>query len=96
MGLRPARVLGIHALKNALAPLVQRFGLSLPGLISGALVIEVIFSWPGVGQVTYAAVLQRDYPVVLAATALTGIVAVVGSLLADLLHAAIDPRVKLY
>ncbi len=93
-GLHPARVLWVHALRNALIPLVQRFGVALPALLSGSLLIEVIFSWPGVGLAIYEAIRQRDYPVILASTALSGAMVVLGSLLADLLHAWLDPRVR--
>ncbi len=93
-GLAPLRVLWVHALRNALIPLVQRLGLSLPYLLSGTLVIEVIFSWPGVGFAVFQAMLQRDYPVILAATAMTGALVAGGNLLADLLHAWLDPRVR--
>ncbi len=93
-GLSPARVLWVHALRNALIPLVQRLGLALPYLLSGSLIIEVIFSWPGVGLAVFQAILQRDYPVILASTAMTGGLVVFGNLLADVLHAWLDPRVR--
>lgn len=93
-GLSPARVLWVHGLRNAVIPVIQRFGFSLPALLSGTLIVEVIFAWPGVGQTTYWAMLQRDYPVILASTALTGALVVTGNLFADLLHAWIDPRVR--
>ena len=93
-GLSEGRVLWAHALRNAAAPLVQLFGLSLPLLLSGALVVEVVFSWPGVGRLTYEAILTRDYPVILATTALTAILVVAGNLIADVAQALIDPRVR--
>lgn len=93
-GLSERRVVWLHALKNAAVPLVQIFGLSLPFLLSGSLVVEVIFSWPGMGRLTYEAVKAYDFPLVLAGTALAGTLVVVGNLVADLLHAAIDPRVR--
>jgi len=93
-GLTPRRVVWVHALRKAAVPLIQVFGLSLPFLLSGSLVIEVIFSWPGVGRVSYDAILARDYPLVLAGTALTAALVVAGNLLADLLHAAVEPRVR--
>ena len=93
-GLGEARVVWIHALKNAAAPLLQLFGLTLPVLLSGALVVEVVFSWPGLGRLTYDSILSRDYPVVLATTALTGVLVVLGNLVADLLHGVVDPRVR--
>lgn len=93
-GLSPARVLWVHALPNALGPVIQNLGLALPALLSGTLLIEVIFSWPGLGRVSYEAILSRDYPVVLASTALAGVLAISGNLLADLLHAWVDPRIR--
>lgn len=93
-GLSETRILWIHALRNALAPVAQLVGLSLPFLLSGALVIEVVFSWPGVGRLIYGAVLSRDYPLLMATTAIGGIMVVVGNLAADLLHSWLDPRVR--
>lgn len=93
-GLSEARVLWIHALKNAATPLVQLLGLSLPLLLSGSLVVEVVFSWPGLGRLTYDSILARDYPVILAATALSGCLVVAGNLLADIAQAVLDPRVR--
>jgi peptide/nickel transport system permease protein len=94
MGLTERRVIWIHALRNAATPLVQLLGLSLPFLLSGSLVIEVVFSWPGLGRLTYDSILARDYPVVLAATALSGTLVIAGNLLADLLQFLVDPRVR--
>jgi len=94
LGVRERRVVWLHALRNTLPPLVQLLGLQLPLLLSGSLVVEVVFAWPGVGRVTYDAILTRDYPVVLASTALAGALVVLGSLLADLLQIAADPRVR--
>ena len=93
-GLTRRRVVWLHALRNAATPLVQILGLSLPFLLSGAVVVEVVFSWPGVGRLAYNSVLARDYPVVLATTALSGLLVVLGSLLADLLQVALDPRLR--
>ena len=93
-GIHPARVLWIHALKNALGPLVQRLGLSLSMLFSGALIVEVVFVWPGLGTTSFNAILERDYPLILAVTALSGVGVVLGTLVADVLHAWIDPRVR--
>jgi peptide/nickel transport system permease protein len=93
-GLTRRRIVWLHALRNAATPLVQIFGLSLPFLLSGALIVEVVFSWPGVGRLAYNSVLARDYPVVLATTALSGLLVIAGSLLADLLQMALDPRLR--
>lgn len=93
-GLSARRVLWVHALRHALLPLAQRLGTSLPILLSGSLIIEAIFSWPGIGYQAYLAILQRDYPVILASTAVLGLTVVLGSLLADLLMMWLDPRVR--
>lgn len=93
-GLTERRVVWVHAVRNALVPVVQLLGLSLPALLNGSLIAEVVFSWPGLGRTTFQAIVARDYPVILAATALTGALVVAGNLLADVLHAAVDPRVR--
>ena len=93
-GLSELRVLWFHAVPNALAPIIQRLGISLPLLLSSTLVLEIVFSWPGLGTAIYSAILQRDYPVVLGTTAMSGVLVVAGSLAADLVHAWIDPRVR--
>lgn len=94
LGISRYRILCLHALRNALGPVIQIFGLSLPVLLSGSLVIEVVFSWPGLGRLTYEAILARDYPLILATTALTSALVIVGSLFADLAQSAIDPRAE--
>jgi peptide/nickel transport system permease protein len=93
-GLSERRVLWIHGLRNALPPLIQLLALSLPALLSGALITEVVFAWPGLGRLTYSAILSRDYPLVLATTAMSAALVVLGNLLADFLLAAADPRVR--
>jgi peptide/nickel transport system permease protein len=93
-GVRPAVVVGRHALRNAATPVVTLLGLSLPALFSGAVFIEAVFAWPGVGRVLVEAVQGRDYPVVMAATAVSAGLVVAGNLLADALAAGIDPRVR--
>jgi peptide/nickel transport system permease protein len=93
-GLSERRVLWVHALRNALVPVVQLLGLQLPALLNGSLVTEVVFSWPGLGRIAFIAVQARDYPLILATTALSGTLVVLGNLMADLLHAATDPRIR--
>jgi peptide/nickel transport system permease protein len=93
-GLSERRVLWVHGMRNALVPLTQILGLSLPILLNGVLVLEVVFSWPGVGRLAWGALLARDYPVVIATTALSGVLIVLGNLLADLLLGLVDPRVR--
>ncbi len=83
-----------HALPNALLPLITMMGMSLPFLVSGSLVIEVVFSWPGMGQVMYNAALGRDRPLLLGGTIVATTAVVLGNLLADAADAAADPRVR--
>jgi peptide/nickel transport system permease protein len=83
-----------HMFRNALIPVVTLLGLSLPALFSGAVFVEGIFAWPGVGRVLIEAVVARDYPVVMAATAVSATLVVLGNLLADQLVSWADPRVR--
>jgi peptide/nickel transport system permease protein len=92
-GLSPFSVTRRHVLRNALIPVVTLLGLSLPALFSGAVFVEAVFAWPGVGRVLVEAVRARDYPVVMAATAISAALVVAGNLLADLLTRWVDPRV---
>lgn len=93
-GCSKRRALFVHALPNALLPLLTVVGLSLPFLVSGSLVIEVIFSWPGMGQVFYAAVTARDVPLIQAGTVLVTTAVVAGNWLADATYALADPRIR--
>jgi len=93
-GLGEVRVLLRHALRNALAPVLTLVGLQLPALFSGVVFVETIFGWPGMGRVTVQAVLARDYPVVMASTAVFAVLVVAGNLLADLLTQLTDPRTE--
>jgi peptide/nickel transport system permease protein len=93
-GLSPVRVAVRHVLRNALIPVVTLLGLSLPALFSGAVFIEAIFAWPGVGRVLVNAVSARDYPMVMAATAVSASLVVAGNLLAEALVGWADPRVR--
>jgi peptide/nickel transport system permease protein len=93
-GLSEVRVTLRHVLRNALVPVVTLLGLSLPALFSGAVFIEAIFAWPGVGRILVEAVQARDYPVVMAATAVSALLVVLGNLLADALVTWVDPRAR--
>lgn len=93
-GLTERRVIAPHALRNALLPVITLAGLSLPFLLTGAVLIESVFSWPGMGRLATTAIFQRDYPVVTAAAMVAATMVVLGSLLADLLYAWADPRVR--
>jgi peptide/nickel transport system permease protein len=93
-GISGRRVLLHHILRNALVPVVTLLGLSLPALFSGAVFVEAIFAWPGVGRVLVEAVQARDYPVVMAATAVSAMLVVAGNLLAEWLATLTDPRLR--
>jgi peptide/nickel transport system permease protein len=93
-GLSPAQVTLRHVLRNALIPVLTLLGLSLPALFSGAVFIEAIFAWPGVGRIMVEAVGARDYPVIMAATAVSATLVVIGNLLAEALAAWADPRLR--
>jgi peptide/nickel transport system permease protein len=93
-GLAERRVTLRHLLPNALGPMVTLLGLSLPALFSGAVFVEGIFAWPGVGRVLIEAVQGRDYPVVMAAATVSAVLVVTGNILADVLRAWVDPRVR--
>jgi len=93
-GLAPSAVMRHHVLRNAMIPVITLLGLSLPALFSGAVFVEAVFAWPGVGRVLVEAVNARDYPVVMAATTISATLVVLGNLLADLLAGWVDPRVR--
>jgi peptide/nickel transport system permease protein len=93
-GVGAARVIVVHALRNALIPLVTLAGLQLPLVFSGALVTETIFTWPGMGRLFVDSIGYRDYPVLMGILMFTALLVIVGNLAADLLYAAIDPRVR--
>jgi len=84
-----------HALRNALLPFVTMFGLVLPGLIGGSVIIEYIFAWPGMGRMAYEAILARDYPVIITVNFVSAILVLAGTFLSDLLYMVVDPRIKL-
>jgi ABC-type dipeptide/oligopeptide/nickel transport system permease component len=93
-GLRQRVVLTRHALRNALIPLVTLAGLQIGFLIGGAVVIEVVFSWPGVGRLVVDAINNRDYPVVQAAVTILAVALILSNLMVDILYSVIDPRIR--
>ena len=93
-GLPERVVLLRHALRNALLPVVTLLGLSIPGLIGGAVIAETIFAIPGMGRLFYTSVLARDYPVVMGITLIGAVLTLIGNLAADLLYVAVDPRLR--
>ncbi len=93
-GLSERVVIFKHAMRNALIPVVTLLGLTLPFLVGGAVLIETIFAWPGMGRLIVTAIFQRDYPVVLAIAFVSSIMVILGSLIADILYSVVDPRVR--
>jgi len=84
-----------HALRNALLPFVTMFGLIIPGLIGGSVIIESIFSWPGMGRMAYEAILARDYPVILTVNFLSAVLVLFGTFVSDVLYMVVDPRIRI-
>ena len=93
-GLSERKVVFKHAMRNALIPVVTLLGLYIPFLMSGAVLIETIFAWPGMGRTIVTAIFQRDYPVVLASAFVIAVLVILGNLLADILYSVVDPRVR--
>jgi peptide/nickel transport system permease protein len=93
-GAGPGRVLFLHALRNALIPIITLLGLTLPAIVGGAIITETVFNYPGMGLLTTNAATQNDVPLLLGTTFVAAIATVLGSLIADLLYAVADPRVR--
>jgi len=93
-GLTERAVVWRHALRTAFTPMVTLLGLMLPAFLGGTLFIETVFAWPGMGSLAAGAIEGRDYDVVTATVIVGGVLVVIGNLLADLLHMAIDPRIR--
>jgi len=83
-----------HALRNALLPTISLFGLAFPMLLTGAVFVEKVFSWPGMGSIIVGSIDSRDYPLLMSAIIIGSVLVAVGSLLADLLYLAADPRLR--
>jgi peptide/nickel transport system permease protein len=88
------RIVFVHAVRNALLPIVTILGLSLPALIGGGFIFETIFAYPGMGRLGYEAIMARDYPVVMAVGTITAVLTLIGNLLADITYAWADPRIR--
>jgi peptide/nickel transport system permease protein len=93
-GLSPWRVITLHGVRNALVPVVTAIGLDFGALMGGAIVTETVFRWPGLGQLSVTALLNRDGPVILACVIVTSLAIVVSNLAVDLLYARLDPRAR--
>jgi peptide/nickel transport system permease protein len=94
-GLPEEIVLFKHALRNSIRPLITGIGMILPALIGGSVIIETIFAYPGMGRLGYEAVLERDYPTLVALNFVVAALVLLGNLISDLLYAVVDPRVRL-
>ncbi len=94
-GVPERRVLWHHALRNGLLPVMTQIGLHIPFLLGGAVVVEAVFGWPGMGRVTIEAIWSRDYPLIMATTFMASSLVVIGSMLADLGYQLLDPRIRL-
>jgi peptide/nickel transport system permease protein len=92
-GVPPARVIWHHAFRNTLIPLVTLFGLTLPHLLSGAVILEQIFTWPGMGRFFFESIGRRDYDAIMGLVLIFSVLTLLGQLLADILYAVVDTRV---
>lgn len=95
-GLRPSAILNRHALRNALIPVVTLFSGSLAGLISGSVIFETVFSWPGIGRLAVTSAFERDYPVVMGLLMIGTFLVLLGNLIADVVYTRVDPRITLH
>jgi peptide/nickel transport system permease protein len=93
-GLSERRVIWVHALRSSLAPLLQILALSMSALLGGVVVVEVVFSWPGMGRLAFDAILSRDYPLILGTTAFSAVMILLSNLFADILQALANPRTR--
>jgi peptide/nickel transport system permease protein len=93
-GLSEARVVGKHALRNAIAPVVTLAGFQLSALMSGAVLVETVFAWPGLGTLAFQSILARDVPTLLGLLFFSALIVIVGNLLTDLVQRALDPRLR--
>lgn len=93
-GIGRFKVINKHALRNALIPVITVFGMQIPALFGGAVIVEQVFSWPGLGLMTMSAITARDYPVIMGVSLVSAVVVLLGNLLTDILYAAADPSIQ--
>lgn len=93
-GLSIWKLLWYHVLKNVMLPVITLLGMSLPTLISGAYITESVFSWPGLGSLSVNAIFSLDYPIIMAMTLFSGLLLIIGNLLADITYQIVDPRIR--
>lgn len=93
-GFAETRIIFKHALKNAMIPVVTNLGLQLSRMLGGALVVEVVFRWPGMGELVYDAIMERDYPIVMGSVLIVAVLFIIINLLVDLSYTLFDPRIR--
>lgn len=93
-GIKRRRILFVHALRNAILPIITLIGLALPGIVAGAVITETVFNFPGMGLLTVDAIQRNDLSVIVAVTVVFAVATVIGSLVADILYAVADPRIR--
>ena len=93
-GVGPFKVIVVHAFRNTLIPLVTMIGITLPSLLGGSVILEQIFTWPGMGRLYFESIAARDYPTIMGLTLMFSMLTLAGQLLADILYAAVDPRIS--
>lgn len=94
-GLSEGAVLGRHALRNALIPVITVIGLQVPRFIGGSIIVETIYAWPGIGRLAYSAALTRDYPLIMGVTVIIALVVLLSNLLTDVAYTLVNPRIRL-
>jgi peptide/nickel transport system permease protein len=93
-GVDSSRIVVVHAFRNTLIPLVTLIGLTLPSLLGGSVILEQIFTWPGMGRLFFESISERDYPTIMGLTLMFSILTLASQLLADVLYAFVDPRIS--
>lgn len=94
-GISRNRIIWKHALRNALVPIITVIGMHIPMLFGGAVIVEQVFSWPGLGLMTMSAIISRDYPVIMGVCLLSAVVVLLANLITDILYALVDPKIQL-
>jgi peptide/nickel transport system permease protein len=94
-GLQERFVIYRHGLRNAMLPLITLMGLAIPELFGGALIIEKIFNYPGMGQLTFTAAVGHDYPLIMGTVMFAAVLVIMGNLIADIAYSVVDPRVRM-
>ena len=89
-----SEILFRHVARNVLIPLITKLGMALPLLVTGAVITETVFSWPGIGSYFVKAVQAMDYPIVMSVLVLSGSLVILGNLLSDILYSIVDPRIR--